>query len=215
MPIVATSGRRRAVWAGAALAVAVAAIALPDRGSFRAGVTGTAVEEVLRVDSATRAALLEAADRHLETDPGRVGQYLLITERPELRPRVFCREEFVEVRRKDPHLLLGVVAACLELARSGAGLVGGSGFHSPLLLTVERAGERAGEQAGERFAVREVEEPLDGDMNLPSIRRMFSPEGAPRAVDLEAGGRETQQALDDEACRVFGLPAGTEVTYLS
>ncbi|SPL93750.1 unnamed protein product [[Actinomadura] parvosata subsp. kistnae] len=167
---------------------------------------GAAGEEVLRVGSATRAALLDAADRHLETDPARIGHYLLTAERPELRPRVFCREEFVEVRRKGSYLLLGVVAACEELARSGTRLLGGTGFRSALLLTV-------GRDDGGRFTVREVEEPLDGDGNLPSIRAMFSPEGAQRAVELQEDGAGAHRAIAGEACRVFGLPAGTAVTY--
>ncbi|UBU13397.1 hypothetical protein [Nonomuraea gerenzanensis] len=203
----ATSARWRAVWVGGALVLAVAAVALPHWPLFGSEVVGTAVEEVLEVDPAQRAALLEAADRFLETDPDRNGRDLLRTERPELGPRTFCREEFVEVRRKDPHLLLGIVASCMELARSGDTLVAGSGFGGPLLLTVERAGGR--------YAVREVREPLDGDRNLPSIREMFSPEGAPRAVVAQSDGGELHEAVVEEARRVFGLPAGTELTYLS
>ncbi|GAA2213053.1 hypothetical protein GCM10009850_085150 [Nonomuraea monospora] len=181
---------------GIALTVAVAAVALSHHGP---DATGKATEEVLEVGSAKRAALMAAADRFLETDPRRNAYNVLAKEMPELGPRTFCREEFIEVRRKDPRLLLlGIVAACQEYARRGGVLVTGSGFRSPLLLTVEPVG------AG--FAVREVEEPLDGDMNWPTVRAMFSPGGAPRALDLQAEGAYLHRAIEADARRAWGLP---------
>ncbi|TYB56364.1 hypothetical protein FXF51_43835 [Nonomuraea sp. PA05] len=199
--------RWRAVWVGIALTCAVAAVALPDHGWFGPDATGEATEEVLEVGSAKRAALMAAADRFLETDPRRNAHNVLAEEMPELGPRTFCREEFVEVRRKDPRLLLGIVAACEEYARHGGVLVTGSGFRAPLLLTVE--------PAGKGFVVRAVEEPLDGDMNWPSVRTMFSPGGAPRALDLQAEGSYLHRAIEEDARRAWGLPEGTEVSNIS
>ncbi|MBG0814157.1 hypothetical protein [Planomonospora sp. ID82291] len=174
---------------------------------YWSGVEGKAGEEVVPVDASTREALLGAADRFLETDPGRVGGYVLAVDRPDLAPRVFYHEEFVEVRRKGPRLLLGIVAACEELARSGSLLIGGSGYRTSLLLTVE--------PVGGRFAVRRAEEPLDGDLNRPSVLAMFSPEGAPRALELEATGSDMHDALEEEARRAFALPPDTAVTFLT
>ncbi|WP_030918214.1 hypothetical protein [Streptosporangium amethystogenes] len=170
-------------------------------------VAGTAKEEIVSVDSSTRAAFLEAADRFLETDPDRVGNYVLASDRPDLSPRVFCHEEFVEVRRKNRQLLLGIVAACQELARSGPLLVGGSGYRTVLLLTVE--------SVDGRLTVRQVEEPLDGDLNIPSVREMFSPRGAPRALELVATGSGMHDVVEEEAREVFGLPSDTDVTYIT
>lgn len=202
----AASGRRSAVWVSAAVALVVAVVAWSALQPSWSDATGTAGEEVVSVDSSTREALLEAADRFLETDPDRVGSYVLVSGRPDLSPRVFCHEEFVEVRRKSSQLLLGIVAACEELARSGTLLVGGSGYRTSLLLTVE--------PGDGRLTVRQVKEPLDGDLNVPSVRELFSPLGAPRALELAATGSEMHDVVEEEAREAFGLPSDTDVTYI-
>ncbi|WP_433367458.1 hypothetical protein [Streptosporangium sp. CA-115845] len=120
---------------------------------------------------------------------------------------MFCHEEFVEVRRTSSQLLLGVVAVCEELARSGTLLVGGTGYRTSLLLTVE--------SVNGGFTVRQVEEPLDGDLNIPSVREMFSPGGAPRALELAATGSDMHDVVREEAREVFGLPSDTDVTYIT
>lgn len=198
-------GRRLPVWVSGALALAIMVVAWSVLQPIWSGVTGKAEEEVVWVDSSTREALIEVADRFLETDSDRVGNYVLASDRPDLNPRVFCHEEFVEVRRKGSDLLLGIVAACEELARSGTLLVGGSGYRTSLLLTVE--------SADGRLAVRQVKEPLDGDLNTPSVREMFSFWGAPRALRLEATGSDMHDVVREAACEVFGLPSDTDVTY--
>lgn len=204
---IAASGRRSALWVSAAVALAVAAVAWSLLQPSWSDVAGTAKEEVVSVDSSTRGALLEVADRFLETDPDRVGSYVLASDRPDLSPRVFCHEEFVEVRRKSSQLLLGIVAACEELARSGTLLVGGSGYRTSLLLTIE--------SVDGRLTVRQVEEPLDGDLNVSSVRELFSPRGAPRALELAATGSDMHDVVEEEAREVFGLPTDTDVTYIT
>ncbi|WP_433245910.1 hypothetical protein ACQPYK_44300 [Streptosporangium sp. CA-135522] len=191
----------------AAVALVVAAVAWSALQPFWSDVAGTAKEEVVSVDSSTREALLEAADRFLETDPDRVGSYALANDRPDLSPRVFCHEEFIEVRRKSSQLLLGIVAACEELARSGTLLVGGSGYRTSLLLTVE--------SVDGRLTIRQVEEASDGDLNVPSVREMFSPRGAPRALELAATGSDMHSVVREEAREAFGLPADADVTYIT
>ncbi|MFD0883033.1 hypothetical protein ACFQ08_00415 [Streptosporangium algeriense] len=189
------------------MTLVVAVVAWSVLRPIWSGVTGRAEEEVVSVDSSTREALLEAADRFLETDPKRVGSYVLASERPDLIPRVFCHEEFIEVRRKDRQLLLGIVAVCEELARSGASLVGGTGYRTSLLLTIE--------SVNGGLAVRQVEEASDGALNVPSVREMFSFWGAPRALDLAATGSGMHDVVRETAREAFGLPSGTDVTYIT
>lgn len=161
--------------------------------------TGTAQEQVISVDSSTRSALMEAADHFLETDPARNKGNLLATDKPALHPRMFCHEDLIEVRRKDPQLLLvGLMAWCEELARSGEKLVAGSGYGVPLLLTMQ--------SVNGGFTVQHVDEPADGDENIPTTRAMFSPEGAPRAIELAGAESDLEKGIREEARRTFGLP---------
>ncbi|MBT2231777.1 hypothetical protein [Nonomuraea sp. NEAU-A123] len=170
---------------------------------FASDVAGTAPEEVISVNPGMRATLLEVADRYLEKDSDRVG-VVLASERPELNPKMFCHEELIEVRRRDHQLLLGLVAGCEELARSGNVLIEGGGAILPLLLTVQ--------PADGRFSVVHVQESEDGALYSSSIRKMFSPDGAPRALELSGDGRETSEAVREEARWVFGLPLDAPVT---
>lgn len=159
--------------------------------------TGRAMEPVISVPPQQRAALETRIRRHLEADK-ELG--VLAAERPDLRPRVFCQVEVIEVRQARGHQLAGVVAGCEELARSGAGLVSGSGHSGPLLITVDSS-------------VREVRRPGDGSEYVTSIRDMFSPEGAPEVIE-RSDGHLVDQARQ-RAREEFGLPDGAPVTPAS
>ncbi|MEU4540118.1 hypothetical protein AB0G15_35290 [Streptosporangium sp. NPDC023825] len=178
--------------------------ALESRESDR---TGLAREEILTLDASTRATFLQVVDDHLQTAPERVGDTFLTDEKPELGPRTFCHEDLIEIRRKSANAyLVGVVATCEEFARSGDTLLSGTGFRSPLLVTLEAAKGR--------FEVRHVEETGDGSMNLPSIRAMFSPEGAPRAHELSGyGSPDLPEGTGDEARLAFGLPLTAKIVH--
>ncbi|GAA4593993.1 hypothetical protein GCM10023194_59740 [Planotetraspora phitsanulokensis] len=164
---------------------------------------GTAQEQVISVDSSTRTALMDAADHFLETDPARSEYGYLVNEKPALHPRMFCHEDLIEVRRKDPQLLVGLIAWCEELARSGHTLVVGTGYGGPLLLTMQ--------SVNGRFIVQHVDEPTDGAGYESSTRALFSPEGAPRAIGLEGAGSDLEKEIYAEARRTFGLPQDAEV----
>ncbi|MEU8205457.1 hypothetical protein [Streptosporangium sp. NPDC049046] len=58
-------------------------------------------------------------------------------------------------------------------------------------------------------------EPLDGSLNTPSVREMFSPEGAPRALELAATGSDMHDVVREEARETFGVPSGADVTYIT
>ncbi|WP_433412237.1 hypothetical protein ACQP1V_24980 [Microtetraspora malaysiensis] len=196
--------RRPLAWAIVVLVLAVVAggIVMIPRLSGP-DLAGTAQEQVISVDSSTRSALMEAADHFLETDPARNKGSFLATDKPALHPRMFCHEDLIEVRRKDPRLLVGLMAWCEELARSGDKLVAGSGYGVPLLLTMQ--------SVNGRFTVQHVDEPGDGDANIPTIRAMFSPEGAPRAIELAGAGSDMEKGIRQEARRTFGLPPDAKV----
>ncbi|GII52432.1 hypothetical protein Pth03_08210 [Planotetraspora thailandica] len=195
--------RHKAAWAVVVLLLAVGGAVLLVPRLSKPDLAGTAREQVVTVDPPTRTVLMEAADHFLETDPGRNEHNFLAAEKPDLRPRVFCREELIEVRRKDPQLLVGLMAWCEELARSGGTLTLGSGYAVPLLLTME--------SVGGRYAVRDVEEPLDGEANIPTTRAMFSPEGAPRAIELASAGSD-MKGVRAEARKAFGLPPDAPIS---
>lgn len=199
------SRRRPALWAIIAVILASAGVVWVVPRLFESD-AGTAPEEVVSVGSAMRATLLEVADRYLEKNSARVGT-VLASEKPELNPKLFCDEELIEVRRRDPQLLLGLVAWCEELARSGNVLIEGGGAITPLLLAVQ--------PADGHFSVVQVKESEDGALSVPSIRKMFSPDGAPQALELSGAGRETSDALREEARWTFGLPLDAPVTFPS
>ncbi|WP_436761694.1 hypothetical protein [Streptosporangium sp. V21-05] len=177
---------------------------LESRGPDR---TGLAREEILTLDASTRATFLQVVD-HLQTAPERVGNTFLTDEKPELGPRTFCHEVLIEIRRKSANAyLVGVVATCEEFARSGDALLSGTGFRSPLLVTLEATKGR--------FEVRYVEETGDGSNHLPSIRKMFSADAATRALDISNYGPPgLPRGTGDEARRAFGLPPTAKITRL-
>ncbi|GII30128.1 hypothetical protein [Planotetraspora mira] len=195
--------RRSALWAIFALVAAIAgAFVLVPRLSGP-DYAGTAEEEVISVDSSTRTALMEAADRFLEADPRLNEGDLLAADEPGLNPRVFCHEDLIEVRRKGPRLLVGVMTWCEELARRGNRLVSGTGYGAPQLLTME--------SVNGRFTVQHVDEPTDGEANISTTRAMFSPEGAPRAIEMAGAGWDPENGIYEEARRTFGLPPDAKV----
>lgn len=197
--------RRPATWAIVALALVVAGAVLLVPRLSGPDVAGTAQEEVISVDSPTRTALMEAADHFLETDPGlNQGNYLATTQ-PALKPRVFCREDLIEVRRKDPRLLVGLMTWCEELARSGNNLVTGTGYGTPQLLTME--------SVNGRFTVQHVDQPPDGSGNTATTRTMFSPAGAPRALELEGAGSDLEEGIRKEARKTFELQPDAKVVF--
>lgn len=197
------SSRRPALWAIIAVILAIAGAVRAVPRLFESD-AGTAPEKVISVGSAMRATLLEVADRYLEKNSERIGT-VLASEKPELHPKMFCHEELIEVRRRDPQLLLGLVAWCEELARTGNVLIEGGGAIIPLLLTVQ--------PADGHFSVVNVQESEDGALYASSIRKMFSPDGAPQALKLAGAGRETSEALREEARWTFGLPLDAPVTF--
>ncbi|MFD1933467.1 MULTISPECIES: hypothetical protein [Nonomuraea] len=174
-----------------AMAVIVtAAIVVAWRGR-RPDWTGQASERVVRLDERARADLMAVIDGHLENHDTAGG--LLAETRPELRPRTFCHEELVEVRQGGDGLLAGVVAACSELAPEAGALVEGTGYVTAILLTV-RDGR-----------VLRAEPAQDGSAHLPSIRAMFSPEGAPRAMDLLMRPARLAESTEAAAKKWYGL----------
>ncbi|MGJ6961077.1 hypothetical protein ACSDR0_04145 [Streptosporangium sp. G11] len=199
--------KRLVVATAVCLLVALGVAGLQAWEPRRPDLTGLAREEVLTLDASTRATFLRVVDDHLQTAPERVGNTFLTQERPELDPRMFCHEELVEIRRKSANAyLVGVVAMCEEFARSGDALLSGTGFRVPLLVTLEAAGGR--------FEVRHVREAGDGAENLPSIRAMFSPDGAPRAHELGGHGSPgLAERTGDEARRAFGLPSTAKIIH--
>ncbi|MEV7804593.1 hypothetical protein AB0O28_16755 [Microbispora sp. NPDC088329] len=195
--------RRPLAWAILVLVVAVAGgVVLIPRLSGP-DLPGTASEQVISVDSSTRTALMATADHFLETDSVRNEGNYLAAAQSALHPRMFCEEDLIEVRRKDARLLVGLVARCEELARSGDKLVSGTGYGVPLLLTME--------SVNGRFAVRHVDEPADGAEYASSTRALFSPEGAPRAIELAGAGWDMENSIYPEARRTFGLPPDARV----
>ncbi|MER5647799.1 hypothetical protein [Streptosporangium sp. NPDC002524] len=198
---------KRLVVAAVCLPIVLGVVGWWALESRRPDLTGLAREEVLTLDASTRATFLRVIDDYLRTAPERVGNTFLAQEKPELDPRTFCHEDLVEIRRKSANAyLVGVVATCEEFARSGDVLLTGTGFRSPLLVTLEATGGR--------FEVRHVEEPGDGAMNLPSVRAMFSPDGAPRAHELSGNGSPgLTESTRDEARRAFGLPPTAKITH--
>ena len=94
---------------------------------------------------------------------------------------------------------------CEELARSGNNLVTGTGYGAPQLLTME--------SVNGRFNVQHVDQPLDGSANIPTTRTMFSPAGAPRALELVGAGSDLEDGNRKEARKTFGLPPDAKVVF--
>ncbi|MEV7908554.1 hypothetical protein, partial [Streptomyces anulatus] len=87
--------------------------------------TGLAREQVVVIGPKTRAALMDAVDRYLETtDPKREKPQVLAALKPELKPKMFCHEDLVEVRQKgENQQLVGLAASCEEYAKIGQRLL--------------------------------------------------------------------------------------------
>ncbi|MFD0884421.1 hypothetical protein ACFQ08_07620 [Streptosporangium algeriense] len=168
--------------------------------------TGLAREPVVVVGQKTRASLLEAIDKYLETaDPKREKPQVLAALKPELKPRMFCHENLVEVRQKsESQQLVGIAASCEEYARIGQKLLASSQYKNLSLLTVE--------PTGETYRVVDIQEALEGDLVRSSVREMFSAEGAPRALELsDSGFSALSEENRVEGRKVFGLPPNAEI----
>ncbi|MEV7007078.1 hypothetical protein [Streptosporangium sp. NPDC051022] len=164
---------------------------------------GLAREPVAVIGQKTRAALLEAVDTYLETttDPKREKPQVLAALRPDLKPKMFCHEELIEVRQKSENQqLAGLAASCEEYARTGKQLLASSQYKNLALLTMDTTGGR--------YQVLDIQEALEGDLLRSSVREMFSAEGAPRALEISASDFS---ALTEEnrveGRKTFGLPA--------
>ncbi|MER7210937.1 hypothetical protein [Streptosporangium sp. NPDC000239] len=168
--------------------------------------TGLAREPVVVVGDKTRASLMEAIDRYLETaDPKREKPQVLAALKPELKPRMFCHENLVEVRKKsESQQLVGIAASCEEYARVGQKLLASSQYKNLSLLTVE--------PNGETYRVIDIQEALEGDLVRSSVREMFSAEGAPRALEIsDSDFSALSEENRVEGRKVFGLPPNAEI----
>ncbi|GAA3094609.1 hypothetical protein [Streptosporangium carneum] len=168
--------------------------------------TGLAREQVVAVGPKTRAALMDAVDQYLETtDPKREKPQVLAALKPELKPRMFCHEDLVEVRQKSENQqLVGLGASCEEYALVGRKLLASSQYKNLALLTVD--------STGGRYQVVEIQEALEGDLLRSSVREMFSAEGAPRALEISGSDfAALSEANRVEGRKTFGLPPNAEI----
>ncbi|GAA2611346.1 hypothetical protein SMC26_41550 [Actinomadura fulvescens] len=149
------------------------------------------------VDGRLRTQLVPLIQAHLETKADLGGA---LNDQPELKSRWLCDLELIETERRGPDLLTGVYTACQEFARMGPSLLAGTGFVSPMRITV-----RSG-------AVASVEKPLDGAGFGPTVSRMFSKAGERRVFDfIGSGGPFERDGLSQRARRSFGLPGNAPV----
>lgn len=146
------------------------------------------------VDPAVAAAVLPVIDDELERGPW---AGMLSSTRPESRPRWFCAERVIEIRRTRDEVTVGLEASCDEFARDGDVLVEGSGERAPKLVVL---------RDGSRRVIR-VETAPDGDALAPWVRRHFSAAGAAE-LDRRNPIVDTNIA---EARRTFGLPSDAPV----
>jgi hypothetical protein len=91
-------------------------------------------------------AVLPVIDEHLELQ---VTRGALAAERPDLRPRWFCAERVIEIRRAGDELAVGLDVRCEEYARWGETLVTGTGGHGPQLALLSGGPDR--------YVVRRIE----------------------------------------------------------
>ncbi|KAB2344380.1 hypothetical protein [Actinomadura rudentiformis] len=176
-------------WLGVGAALAVAGAA--------AGIVAWPDPEPPFVDGRLRADLVPLIQAHLETKADLGGA---LDAQPELKSRWLCDLELIETERRGPDLLAGVYASCGEFAKTGASLVTGTGFLSPMRVTV-----RSG-------AVTSVERPLDGAGFQPTVSRMFTEAGERKVFDLiDSGGPFERDRLPERARRAFGLPADAPI----
>ncbi|MER7130400.1 hypothetical protein [Streptosporangium saharense] len=168
--------------------------------------TGLAREPVVVIGQKTRASLLAAVDQYLETaDPKREKPQVLAALKPELKPKMICHENLIEVRQKsESQQLVGIAASCEEYAKIGQKLLASSQYKNLSLLTVEAAGET--------YRVVDIQEALEGDLLRSSVREMFSAEAAPRALEIGETGFSALSAENQvEGRKVFGLPQDAEI----
>ncbi|MEV8630050.1 hypothetical protein AB0395_00195 [Streptosporangium sp. NPDC051023] len=168
--------------------------------------TGLAREHVVVIGPKTRADLMTAVDQYLETtDPKREKPQVLAALKPELKPKMFCHENLVEVRQKSNNQqLVGLAASCEEYAKVGQKLLASSQYKNLALLTVD--------STDGRYQVVEIQEALEGDLLRSSVREMFSADGAPKALEIsDSGFSALSEENRVEGRKTFGLPPNAEI----
>lgn len=148
------------------------------------------------VDPHLQTELTPVIQRHLET---RVDHGGALTSAAKPEGRWFCDLRMVETRRRGPDVLAGIYAHCEELARRGQGMVTGTSFMAPMLITL-----RSG-------AVTKVEKPMDGAGYGPGIDRMFTEEGEHAVFEMTGSGFSDEETLRARAKRMYGLPPAAPV----
>lgn len=108
----------------------------------------------------------------------------------------FCTEEIVEIRPDGDRLKVGLGAHCGEFARNGDGLVTGSGWRAPVVVTVART------EGG--YTALTAEQAMDGAAYEPWVERTFSRAGAKQV--LRRGNWDGLPDPADKARAAFGLP---------
>ncbi|MFI0445726.1 hypothetical protein [Actinomadura sp. 6N118] len=162
-----------------------------------AGIVAWPDPEPPSVDGRLRAELVPLIQTHLETKADLGGA---LDDQPELNSRWLCDLELIETEQRGPDLLAGIYTSCQEFARTGPSLLAGTGFRSPMRITV-----RSG-------AVTSVEEPVDGAGFQPTVSRMFTESGERRVFDfINSGGPFERDRLPERARRTFDLPANAPI----
>lgn len=139
-------------------------------------------------------------ERYLATKPG--GAWTGMPDAgSQRRARWLCTVAPIESAVHGDRMSMGVWATCGEYARQDDHLVTGAGYASPIRVTLVGHGGA--------WTARHAEHPDLGAGFAPSIRRMFTADGARVALDMSGG---PYPGSDAKARAVFGLPAEAPVT---
>ncbi|MFG2000738.1 hypothetical protein ACGFNU_16500 [Spirillospora sp. NPDC048911] len=166
-------------------------------GGAATGIVAWPDPEPPTVEGHLRTELIPLIQAHLETKAKLGGA---LDAQPELKSRWFCDLELIEIEQRGPDLLAGVYTSCQEYARKGTSLLAGTGFLSPMRITVRSGGVTA------------IEQPLDGAGFRPTMSRMFSAAGERRVFDLiDSGSPFGSDHLPTRARRAFVLPGNAPI----
>lgn len=156
------------------------------------------------MDGALLASVRPAIHEQLPRSPEVGGHGVLTGRHQELRPRWFCAEKPIEIRRLGNEIRVGLIARCAEYGLRGGALVTGTGSSGAMVVAV------TGEPGEYRLSA--VEWARDGAAHSASVRRMFTPAGTREALQAEQGGDGPgSSTMEDEARRHFRLPPDAPV----